>query len=211
MTIRAQFRRGTGTEWDNVNPILDMGEIGYTIDLNRFKIGDGIRNWRDLPYVAAGGNGTVTSISAGNGIIGGTISTSGTLAIDETIVMTTGTRQDVFNKTLKSPQEVINRITHDGGALQINVAIANDHYIKLNGNVQNMVFQGVDHPFAMLHIRLIFESTGINLINWPSNIIWPGDQIPILSGSGKIDIISLITFDDGISYFGKKEAGNISL
>lgn len=211
MSIRAQFRRGTGTEWNNINPILAMGEIGYTIDLNRFKIGDGTRNWRDLPYVAAGGNGTLTSITAGDGLIGGTISTSGTLAIDETIVMTTSTKQDVFNKTLKSPTETINRISHDGGALFINVALANDHYINLAGNVQNMIFQGIDHAFNMLYIRLVFESTGIYTVNWPTNIIWPNDQLPVLSGSGKIDIIGLMTFDDGISFFGKKESSNISI
>ena len=49
-----------------------------------------------------GGSGTVTSIIAGTGLSGGTITTTGTIAIDSTVVTLDGT-QTLTNKTLTSP------------------------------------------------------------------------------------------------------------
>lgn len=211
MTIRAQFRRGTVAEWDSVNPILFIGEIGYATDASRFKIGDGVKNWRDLPFVSAGGAGTLTSITAGKGLIGGKITTSGTIAVDESIVMTLDTPQNIYNKTFKSPSEVVNRMSHTGGVLNIDVNLANDHYIYLTGNITNINFENIDHNGKMVYIRLLFESTNIHTVNWPPNVMWPNSQQPMLSGGGRIDIIGLMTFDDGVNFFGKKESSNLSV
>jgi hypothetical protein len=41
--------------------------------------------------------------------------------------------------------------------------------------------------------------------------MWPNSQQPMLSGSGRIDIIGLMTFDDGVNFFGKKESSNLSV
>ena len=49
-----QQRRGTAAQWISTNggdgPVLNAGEIGFEIDNNRFKIGDGVNHWVDLPY-----------------------------------------------------------------------------------------------------------------------------------------------------------------
>ncbi len=45
-----QQRRGTESQWGTANPILAAGEIGFEIDTNKFKIGDGINHWDDLDY-----------------------------------------------------------------------------------------------------------------------------------------------------------------
>ena len=140
MSYRVQFRRGSEDNWSNVNPILLKGEIGYTISNNRFKIGDGVRNWKDLSYIASGGAGTVTAITAGSGLIGGTIANSGAIAIDRSIVMTLATPQTITNKTLKSPLETIIRIDHTGGRLVLDLGGANDFYVTLQGNVTNFTF-----------------------------------------------------------------------
>lgn len=50
MATRMQQRRGTFSQWDTANPILNIGEIGYESDNNKFKIGDGVNHWNDLPY-----------------------------------------------------------------------------------------------------------------------------------------------------------------
>jgi hypothetical protein len=54
MATRMQQRRGTAAQWISTNngdgPVLNAGEIGFEIDNNRFKIGDGINHWVDLPY-----------------------------------------------------------------------------------------------------------------------------------------------------------------
>jgi len=46
-----QFKRGTAERWEELNPVLEIGEPGYVIGENRFKIGDGITHWNDLLYV----------------------------------------------------------------------------------------------------------------------------------------------------------------
>lgn len=39
------------SEWNNSNPVLKLGEVGYVSDASgRFKIGDGITAWKSLPY-----------------------------------------------------------------------------------------------------------------------------------------------------------------
>lgn len=54
MNYRMLQRRGTAAQWtsiDNGNgPILGSGEIGWESDTNKFKIGNGIDSWVNLPY-----------------------------------------------------------------------------------------------------------------------------------------------------------------
>jgi hypothetical protein len=45
-----QQRRGTSEQWAAANPILAPGEIGWESETNKFKIGDGVNTWDDLPY-----------------------------------------------------------------------------------------------------------------------------------------------------------------
>ena len=51
-----QQRRGTAAQWISTNngdgPVLNAGEIGFELDTNKFKIGDGVNHWVDLPYFA---------------------------------------------------------------------------------------------------------------------------------------------------------------
>ena len=56
MATRMQQRRGTAAQWISTNngdgPVLNAGEIGFELDTNKFKIGDGVNHWIDLPYFA---------------------------------------------------------------------------------------------------------------------------------------------------------------
>ena len=51
MADRIQIRRDTKAKWANLNPILASGEMGFEIDNNRLKIGNGITAWNSLPYI----------------------------------------------------------------------------------------------------------------------------------------------------------------
>lgn len=53
MSTKLQLRRGTSLEWE-VNPILAEGEIGVDLTLGAFKVGDGVRPWSELVFVAEG-------------------------------------------------------------------------------------------------------------------------------------------------------------
>lgn len=50
MATRMQQRRGTAAQWTSANPILNIGEIGFESDTNKFKMGDGVNHWADLDY-----------------------------------------------------------------------------------------------------------------------------------------------------------------
>lgn len=52
--IRMRQRRGSSAQWSGTNPILEPGELGFEIDTNNLKIGDGQKTWNNLPYVAEG-------------------------------------------------------------------------------------------------------------------------------------------------------------
>ena len=58
MATRMQQRKGTAAQWISTNngdgPVLNAGEIGYEIDTNKFKIGDGVNHWVDLNYFVDG-------------------------------------------------------------------------------------------------------------------------------------------------------------
>jgi hypothetical protein len=45
-----QFRRGTSSEWTINNTTLRSGEIGFVLDEQRFKVGNGLTSWDELPY-----------------------------------------------------------------------------------------------------------------------------------------------------------------
>lgn len=45
-----QLRRGSGENWNNINPTLSNGELGLNTDNKLIKIGDGLTTWTSLPY-----------------------------------------------------------------------------------------------------------------------------------------------------------------
>ena len=51
MPTTIQFKRGTADRWSELNLVLQAGEPGYVTDENRFKIGDGVLPWNELPYL----------------------------------------------------------------------------------------------------------------------------------------------------------------
>ena len=51
MATKIQLRHDTSANWAAVNPILSVGELGFEVDTNKAKIGNGIGQYNDLPYV----------------------------------------------------------------------------------------------------------------------------------------------------------------
>jgi hypothetical protein len=101
VVTQIQVRRGTAAQWTSTNPTLAAGEWGFETDTGKAKIGNGSSAWSSLSYF--GGTGTVTSITAGTGLSGGTITGSGTIAIDTATTVDLSTAQTLTNKTLTTP------------------------------------------------------------------------------------------------------------
>jgi hypothetical protein len=80
-----QFKRGLASKWVQKNPVLETGEPGYEEDTGKFKLGDGIRTWTQLPY--AGGQiegllATVEELNRLHGAIPGTAVAGKVLVVD---------------------------------------------------------------------------------------------------------------------------------
>jgi len=50
--VEFRDRRDTADTWAIKNPILAEGEHGLELDTGKFKIGNGIKRWLELPYYA---------------------------------------------------------------------------------------------------------------------------------------------------------------
>jgi hypothetical protein len=50
MSYIIKLRRGPAAEWTADNPVLRQGEPGVELFTGKFKLGDGIQHWNDLPY-----------------------------------------------------------------------------------------------------------------------------------------------------------------
>lgn len=64
MSVRIQMRRGTTSEWNTADPILNEGEIGYNTTLAAFKIGDGSTLWSELDYYQTAASITPAEVGA---------------------------------------------------------------------------------------------------------------------------------------------------
>lgn len=51
MPDRIRVRRGNAAQWSSANPVLGPGEIGAELDTGNLKVGDGTREWDELPYI----------------------------------------------------------------------------------------------------------------------------------------------------------------
>lgn len=46
-----KVRRGQSSVFARNNPILQAGEPGFELDTYKLKIGDGVTDWNNLPYI----------------------------------------------------------------------------------------------------------------------------------------------------------------
>lgn len=49
-----KLRKGTSSEWANINPVLASGEPGYDSTNNILKVGDGVNSYSNLPVLFSG-------------------------------------------------------------------------------------------------------------------------------------------------------------
>jgi hypothetical protein len=56
MATRIQVRRGSTSDWNTADPILNEGEIGYNNTLGQIKVGDGESLWSELDYLVNTGS-----------------------------------------------------------------------------------------------------------------------------------------------------------
>ena len=55
--MRILVRRDDAQLWSDNDPILLKGEMGYEMDAAGLKFGDGVTEWKELPYFMGGFDG----------------------------------------------------------------------------------------------------------------------------------------------------------
>jgi hypothetical protein len=95
MASRIRIRRGTTTQWNSSTKILESGELGLDLTLNKLKAGNGTSLWTDLPFInilpselsELAQDAVESAITAGTGITKNYNDTENTitLAVDSTI------------------------------------------------------------------------------------------------------------------------------
>jgi len=163
-----QQRRDTEANWTSNNPTLAAGELGLETDTGKIKIGTGSAAWTALAYAATG---TVTSITAGTGLSGGTITSSGTIAINTAVTADLTTAQTLTNKTLTTPQ--------------LNDAKINLVFDAQTGTTYTVVLNDSNQVVTM-------NNAATNVLSIPTNasVAYPiGTQINVLQiGAGQTTI-----------------------
>ena len=143
VVTQIQVRRGTAAQWTSANPTLASGEWGYETDTGKIKICNGSTAWSSLSYF--GGTGTVTSITAGTGLSGGTITTSGTVSIDTATTVDVSTAQTLTNKTISASNNTLTGVATETGTQTLTNKTLTDPKINLAINAQT----GTTYTFVL--------------------------------------------------------------
>ena len=129
MATRIKLRRDTATRWQNINPVLSLGEPGVETDTGKMKIGDGIKTWNTLDYFAGNDTdaNTTYGISAETATGGVNLRLTGSDASTDNVKLAAGanvtlTRTDASTITIASTGGT-------GGPVQPYLELTNDAFI----------------------------------------------------------------------------------
>ena len=169
MANRIQLRRDTTANWANVNPILSDGEMGYDINTNEIRIGNGANVWSELS-----GN----TISGG----GGAASTGNVTFSDTNIIGTANLR---LQPNVTESSSYVDVYLTAGPDIHI---AGSDGTLILGGDSGANVSIGLDGNVQIQSMNIGFTSTWTfgsdGNLTIPGNLLGPvsASPAPIISG-----------------------------
>jgi hypothetical protein len=177
MATRMQQRRGTSTQWTSSNdgdgPVLNAGEIGWESNTNKFKIGDGVNNWIDLPYFvdatdllaeSLGGYVENSDIGAISGVAG--LDASRNLLIPGASIIIEGATANDFETTLTVTDPTADRtitFPDEAGTVQLRVTDVSDTEIGYLNGVTSAIQTQMDTKAPLAGPALTGDATAVNL------------------------------------------------
>lgn len=212
-----QFKRGTAERWEELNPVLKAGEPGFVKNQNKFKIGDGVTHWVDLPYISGDSNSGSCEGSKTFQVNSLDEITDTDLAVGDIAIVKTAIYIDPTN-------EANSKYSYTGYVYNGTVWTAMDG----NYNAENVYFD--EDMMVTKEVGYITLSNGQGTI--PSNgknlkevfeAIWVKEQNPTktdpsvnvtLTGAGSYEVGTIVTgvrydatFEDGKYSYGPEPTG----
>ena len=140
-------------------------------------------------WAAPATSGTVTSIVAGTGLTGGTITSSGTIALDLTHVNAWSGQQYFAQQALTSGSSI---------AWNLNTQQSATLTLATNATLSNPTNQNGGGTYTLIITQ---DGTGSRTLAFGTAYFWPAGIAPILStAAGAIDILTFIS--DGTNMYG---------
>jgi hypothetical protein len=99
---------------------------------------------------------------------------------------------------------IVQTVTQSGATLSINRTLGENCALSLTASITSVAVTGWPASGVTGKVRLSIANTGaFGITGWPTGTIWPGGTAPtITSGSGKKDIVLLMSDDGGTTIFG---------
>lgn len=141
------------------------------------------------------------ALDVGGGINAGTgnvniITTAGKLAA-LTPTYVADTQLLTYTETTTSP-------SISAGALTLDMALGTHFQISLNANITGITISNTPATSKVTAATLKFTADGtVRSITWPASVKWENANAPTMTGtSGKVDFITLITYNGGTTWYG---------
>lgn len=123
-----------------------------------------------------------------------------------------GNRLETFEGVLKSYREKIAKINAKDTSLVLNLGESNIFHITLRKSLINISFDNLPEADYSYSCTLILkqDSIGMRKIVLPENVYWSFNEIAVLATKpGYADVVTLMTFDGGESYYATHALANL--
>lgn len=99
--------------------------------------------------------------------------------------------------------EVLTSNLAASGPIALNLGTSNAFKLFLTGNIV-LSFIGLNATGRVysFQILLVQDGVGSRTVTWPATVKWPNNATPPIStGANKVDLVTLVSYDNGTTYY----------
>jgi len=132
--------------------------------------------------------------------------------MDCNVVTLKKNKLDSFEGVLKGYREEITRINAVDTLQILDLKKSNIFHITMRKNVINIAFDNLPEADKSYSCSIIFkqDSLGGRKVVFPENVLWSYGEVAVLATKpGHADVITLMTFDGGETFFASHSSANL--
>lgn len=132
--------------------------------------------------------------------------------MDGNVVPLKKNKLDSFEGVLKGYREEITRINAVESLQVLDLKKSNIFHITMRKNVINIAFDNLPEADKSYSCSIIFkqDSLGGRKVVFPENVLWSYGEVAVLATKpGHADVITLMTFDGGETFFASHSLANL--